>query len=240
LPKKGESRMATVEAGRVHPMSFGDRLTKEEFLRIWEGHPEIKRAELIGGVVYMPSPLSFDHGAMEVDVVTWIGNYRAWTPGTSAASNTTSFILDDTLQPDANLHILPEFGRGCWIEDDYIAGIPELLAEVCRSSRAYDLHQKLDIYQAAGIPEYLTVLLYEQEVRWHILTNGEYQLMPPDADGIWRSRVFPGLWLDGKALLAGDSKRVLAKLDEGLKSPEHQAFVEKLARYKESHSNSNP
>jgi len=221
--------MATVEQC-VQPLAAGDRLNREDFLRIWEAHPEIKRAELIGGIVYMSSPLSVNHGDMDLDVAGWIALYKAWTPGTAGGSNTTSYIRDDILQPDANLRILPEFGGGSWVEDHYIAGAPELVAEVCRSSAAYDLHQKLDVYQDAGIPEYLAVLMYEREIRWHMLVNGVYQLMPPDGDGIWRSKVFPGLWLDGAALLAGDTVRVLAKLDEGLKSTEHQAFVEKLAR----------
>jgi Uma2 family endonuclease len=221
--------MATVEEA-VPPLSFGDRLSRKEFLRIWEAHPEIKRAELIGGMVYMPSPVSAEHGDTDLDLATWIGHYKAWTPGTAGGSNTTSLILDETVQPDSNLRILPEYGGASWIEEHFLAGVPELVGEVCRSSYAYDLHQKLDIYQAARIPEYLAVLMYEREIRWHVLEAGAYQIMPPDPDRIWRSRVFPGLWLDGEAFLVGDTRRVLAKLEDGLQSPEHQAFVEKLAR----------
>ena len=160
------------------------------------------------------------------------------TPGTAAEGNTTTFLLGDIPQPDGNLRILPEFGGRSFLEmrkgKPYLAGIPELLAEIALSSIAYDLHQKLDLYQTAGIPEYLAVLVYEREIRWHILEDGVYQLLPPDADGIHRSRIFPGLWLDGAALLAGDLARVLAKLDEGLRSPEHQAFVAKLARNRQA------
>jgi hypothetical protein len=58
--------------------------------------------------------------------------------------------------------------------------------------------------------------------------DGSYQLLPSDPDGVWRSRVFPGLWLDGAALLAGDTVRMLAKLEDGLRSPEHAAFVQRL------------
>jgi Uma2 family endonuclease len=222
--------MANV-AERVPPLCPGDCLTREEFLRIWELHPEIKFAELIGGIVYMPSPLSIDHGDTDGELGAWLMTFKAHTCGTRCGHNTTSLIKEDSPQPDINLRILAEFGGGSWVEDRYIAGVPELFTEVCRSSAAYDLHQKLYLYQAAKIPEYLAVLLFEQEIRWHVLVDGIYQVMPPDPDGIWRSRVFPGLWLDGKALLAGDTLRVLAKLHEGLQSLEHQAFVEKLARH---------
>jgi Uma2 family endonuclease len=221
--------MATVDL-LVPPLDGGDRLSREEFLRRWEAHPDIKRAELIGGTVYMPSPVSFGHGDMEGDVGGWLFTYKVRTPGTASGRNTTTFLLeDDTPQPDLNLRILPECGGRSRAEGPYLGGTPELFAVICRSSAAYDLHQKRELYQAAGIPEYLAVLLFEREIRWHVLSEGVYQLMPPGPDGVWRSQVFPGLWLDGQALLAGNVAQVLARLDEGLRSPEHAAFVQKLA-----------
>lgn len=213
----------------VPPLAAGDKLTRDEFIRRWEMHPEIKFAELIDGVVYMPSPVSTEHGDMDSDVGGWLSVYKAWTRGTASGRNSTTFLLDDSPQPDLNLRILPEHGGGSWVEDEYLHGVPELLAEVCRSSVAYDLNQKFDLYQAAGVPEYLAVLMFEQEIRWHILVDGKYQVLSSDADGLLRSRVFPGLWLDGQALLAGDLQRVLQRLQEGLQSPEHQQFVARLA-----------
>jgi len=94
------------------------------------------------------------------------------------------------------------------------------------------LHLKRDLYEAARVPEYLAILLFEREIRWHILVDGRYQPLPQDTDGVWRSRVFPGLWLDGSSLLSGDLRQVLARLQEGLMSPEHQRFVGELAARK--------
>ena len=85
-------------------------------------------------------------------------------------------------QPDLNLRILPDYGGGSWVEDRYLHGIPELLAEIARSSASYDLHVKLELYQAVKVPEYLVILLFEREIRWHVLVNGRYQLLPPDPD----------------------------------------------------------
>jgi hypothetical protein len=59
----------------------GDHLTRTEFLRIWKSLPNLKRAELIGGIVYMPSPVSIDHADMDNNVGVWIGTYRIATPG---------------------------------------------------------------------------------------------------------------------------------------------------------------
>src|SRR5262249_52457894 len=111
---------------------------------------------------------------------------------------------------------------------------PEFLAEICVSSTAYDLHQKLELYQEAGVQEYLAVLTGEGEVRWHRLTSGRFEVLPAPADGVYRSAVFPGLWLDAPALLRGDLARVLAVLNEGIKLPEHGQFVEQLAARRRS------
>jgi hypothetical protein len=226
--------MSAATQQRVPDLAAGDRLTRAEFLRRWEMHPDIKRAELIGGIVYMASPVRVEHGDTEGDVGTWLGTFKAATPGTACGHNTTTFLLDDTPQPDHNLRILPEHGGGSRIEQGYLSGVPEFFAEICRSSVSYDLHVKLELYEAAGVPEYLAVLVYEREIRWHILVDGKYQLLPPDADGVWRSRIFPGLWLDGKVLLEGNLAKVLERLQEGIRSTEHQAFVVRLAAVRTS------
>lgn len=220
--------MATV-AHRVLPLAMGDKLTREEFLHRWEMHPEIKRAELIGGIVYMPSPVPVDHGDTENSVAMWAGVYRAATPGCAAANNATTYLLADCPQPDVHLRLLQRCGGKSWVEDDCLYGPPELAAEICKSSASYDLHQKLELYEKPGVQEYVAVLIYEQEIRWHVLVGDTCQRLPPDTDGVWRSRVFPGLWLDGAALLRGDVAAVLAKLQEGIASPEHRTFVEQLA-----------
>lgn len=220
--------MAVVVEERVPPLLAGDKLTREQFLRRWEADPSVKLAELIGGIVYMPSPVWVEHGGMDGDVGGWLSVYKAATPGTASERNTTSFMLDDTPQPDLNLRLLPEYGGSSWVEEHYLHGVPEFVAEVCVSSASYDLHQKYELYQAAGIPEYLAVVMFEQEIRWHVLDDGRYQLLSPDADGLWRSRIFPGLWLDGQALLAGNLRQVLDRLADGLKSAEYEDFVAQL------------
>jgi Uma2 family endonuclease len=216
----------------VPPLCPGDKLTRAEFLRRWEAHPEITKAELIGGMVFMPSPVTREHGVMDGDVGIWLGTYRMATPGTETGHNTTSLILEETPQPDNFLRILPEYGGRSRDQGKYLGGRPELLAEISGSSASYDLHAKLELYEAARIPEYLAVLLFEKEVRWHVLVGRRYQLLSPDRDGLLRSRIFPGLWLDSKALLERNLQKVLTRLQEGLNSPEHQRFVAKLARRK--------
>src|SRR5437588_7933941 len=108
--------MATV-IERVPPLAAGDKLTRDEFLRRWTAHPQIKNAELIGGMVYMASPVSVEHGDMDGDLGAWLGVYKAATPGTASGNNTTAFLLEDVPQPDLNLRILPDYGCTSWVED---------------------------------------------------------------------------------------------------------------------------
>jgi Uma2 family endonuclease len=224
--------MATVEQ-EVPELVQGDFLSRAEFLRRWEAMPHVKRAELIRGVVYTPSPLSRNHGKRDRHVAAWLGNYEAATPGCDGFVNATFLMGDEECpQPDNTLRILPEYGGQSTDEGIYAGGAPEFLAETCLSSTAYDLHQKLEVYEETGVQEYLAVLLREREVRWHRLTDGRFEVVPQPADGIYRSAVFPGLWLDAPALLAGDLARVLAVLQEGINTAAHRAFVEELARRK--------
>lgn len=217
----------------VPPLCAGDRLTRREFLEIWEQHPEIKHAELIGGVVYMPSPLSRMHGVTDTQVSGMLWYYASHTPGTEAGSNTTTLMEgDDTSQPDNFLRILPAYGGQSVNEGKYIGGGPEFLAETSVSSASIDMNQKLELYERMRVQEYLAILMYEQEIRWHRWTPRGFKLVPSGPGMIWKSKIFPGLWLDGKALLANDAARVLATLEKGLSSRVHAAFVKKLARKK--------
>ncbi len=221
--------MATVDE-RVPELVPGTLLSRDEFMRRWEAIPRLKRAELIRGVVYMPSPLSWEHGSTDLNVAAWLGVYKAATPGCEGLCNATWLMGEDNApQPDTSLRILPECGGQSRTEGPYAAGAPEFLAEVCVSSTAYDLHAKLEVYEESGVQEYLAVLMREHEVRWHRLTGGHFEVLPAPADGVYRSAAFPGLWLDAAALLRGDLARVLAVLNDGLKSPEHQQFVDQLA-----------
>src|SRR5262245_29095966 len=123
----GGVAMATVEQA-VPPLDAGDNLTQAEFLRLWEAHPEIKRAELIGGIVHMPSPVSAEHGDTENEVGGWLWSYAGSTPGTKASNNATIQLLGDAPQPDVHLRLLPEYGGKCWVQGTYLGGAPELAA----------------------------------------------------------------------------------------------------------------
>ena len=108
--------------------------------------------------------------------------------------------------------------------------MPELLVEVAHTSRYTDLGPKLEDYERAGVPEYIVIALEPDQVFWFVLRDGRFIDLPPGPDGIYRSEVFPGLWLDPSALLAGDMRRLRAVLDLGCATREHTEFVGRLAK----------
>ncbi len=214
--------------GARPPLENGDRLSRSEFERRYALHPEILKAELIEGVVYVASPVRVrKHGVPHSDIIGWLSTYRAATPGVNQTDNSTLRLdLDNEPQPDVSVWI--EGGNAFVDEDDYLQGAPELLVEVAGSSAAMDLNQKLQAYRRNGVAEYLVLLTYEREVRWYAFEHGETVQIQPDSAGVLRSRVFPGLHLQPTGFWQGDLAGVLAVLRNGLATPEHAAFVERL------------
>jgi Uma2 family endonuclease len=215
----------------IPPLEPGDNLDQETFHERYEAMPPEVRAELIGGIVHMPSPLKPRHGRMGSKVITWLGRYEDETPGVELYENTTSILgRRSEVQPDAYLIISPERGGQTRVnKDDYLEGAPEFVAEVAVSSESIDLHQKRDDYERAGVKEYLVLALRQGRVYWFIRRDSHFQDLQPGPDGIYRCETFPGLWLDPAALLRLDGKRVREVLRQGLASPEHAAFVALLA-----------
>ena len=144
--------------------------------------------------------------------------YAANRPNVEASDNATVRLdLDNEPQPDLVLFKVGTPDAQASISaDDYIEGAPEFVVEIASSSAAYDLNQKKAAYRRNGIREYLAWVVGENRVVWWKLTNGEYEEMSADADGILKSEVFPGLWLDAASLLKGDAKSVLECLNTGL------------------------
>jgi Uma2 family endonuclease len=219
--------------GAIPPLESGDRLTREEFLRRYEAMPGLKKAELIEGVVYVPSPVRHRyHGEPHSSLIGSLFVYRAGTPGVAVSDNSTvNLDLDNAPQPDCLLFIQPEHGGRVTIDENgYIEGAPDLVAEVASSSASYDLHDKLEAYRRNRVREYVVWRVLDRQIDWFVLQGERYEPVVPAADGSLRSSVFPGLWLDAPALLRGDYSAVLALLQQGLGSSEHAAFVADLAR----------
>src|SRR5439155_3555027 len=137
--------------------STGDRMSQAEFHRRYELYPGNEKFELIGGIVYMASPLRRHHGKHHLELGTLLGHYKIKTPGVEVLDNATDILGEASEpQPDLALRILSDYGgQSRETEDDYIEGASEFLAEIAYSTRSIDLHQKKTDYQQAGVLEYL-------------------------------------------------------------------------------------
>lgn len=222
-------------------LKTGDHLDQPTFHARYLRTPPGFRAELIGGMVILPSPLGLAHSQLHNDVVDWLNEYRRATPGTDVLLTPSVILAEDSEpQPDAALIVVPERGGQTSVQrpnpggEEYVSGPPELIVEVASSSVAYDLHSKMNDYQKAGVAEYLVILVKERTVRWFRQEQGRFIDVMAAADGTLRSRVFPGLWLEAAALVARNHRKLSESLQRGISSLEHAAFVQQLESRKSS------
>ncbi|MGZ3387218.1 MAG: Uma2 family endonuclease, partial [Isosphaeraceae bacterium] len=201
--------MSTIErsacTATLTPLVEGQRLDQATFHERYEQMPPGTRAELINGVVHMPSPVGPEHGRATVPALVWLSYYQENTPGVDVLDN-TSTVLDVRRepQPDVQLRILPEYGGRTQADRRFVRGVPELIVEVSHTTRYTDLGPKFDDYERAGVLEYVVRAFGPDEVLWFFLREGHLVELPPGSEGIIRSESFPGLWLDPRALIEGN------------------------------------
>lgn len=212
----------------IPPLQNGDRLTRAEFERRYAAAPDRKVAELLNGIVYLPDIGSHpEHAGPAFDLIGWLGLYQAATPGVIGSAHGTVSLDECNLpQPDALLMMAASRGGQARVEQ-YVEGAPEPIGEVTASSASYDLHVKMNVYCRFGVREYVVWRVWDREIDWFVLRDGEYGRLALD-EGVYKSEVLPGLWLDPAALVGGDLARVAQVAQRGVASDEHQHFVAQL------------
>jgi Uma2 family endonuclease len=207
-----EQKPKATDGQARRPLENGEAMHSREFLQRYEGLPQVKKAELIEGIVYMGSPVSYLHAKPDNLIQLWLGAYAAKHPDTEALTNITVVLdTENTFQPDALLRRLPEQGGLTRpTEEGYLAGAPELVVEIAASSASIDLRDKFRAYCRNGVREYIVWRVTENRLDWFCLEGEEYAAQVPDTQGRLSSRVFPGLTLPIAALLAFNAAEVLA------------------------------
>ena len=216
---------------RVLPLQNGDRLTREEFERRYFAMPDVIKAELLEGEVYIPSRDRLRICAQyRMAFTLWIGNYIAYTSGLSAGLNSTVMIdQDNEPLPDIVMLIKPEFGGQIRLDvEGYIHGAPEFVADITDNIEIREWRKKRTVYRRNHVLEYIVWRVCDDAIDWFAFRDGDCTLLQPDSNGILKSATFPGLWLDVAAMLQRDLAKVLVVLNQGLASPEHAAFVASL------------
>jgi Uma2 family endonuclease len=210
----------------------GDRLTRDEFERRYDAMPRLHKAELIEGVVYMPSPVrAKHHGNPHAALIGWLVNYWAYTSGVLVADNATIRLdVENEPQPDGVLYVEPSRGGQVQIgPDDCIEGGPDWVGEVSASSASIDLTNKFRVYQRNNVREYVVWRVLDDEIDWFVSRNGNFVRLPLTS-GVYRSEVFPGLWLDPQTLIRFDMAQMFQVAQAGWATPEHAAFVASLQK----------
>jgi hypothetical protein len=214
------------------PLQNGDRLSRAEFERRYAVDRDVKKAELIEGVVFMASPVGHrSHSKPHLQLGSWLAYYVAKTSAALEYGDNGTTRLDgkNVAQPDLFLLLPTHLGGKAKIdEDDYISGPPALICEIAASTVSIDLHHKKTAYARSGVAEYVVWRVEDQAVDWFTLAGGEYATQSPAVDGVLKSTQFPGLWLDVPALLRGDLPSLFATIDRGVATAEHAEFVRRL------------
>lgn len=204
--------MTTTPVSTLPPLENGDVMSSEEFWRRYQLRHDIKKAEHINGVVYVPSPTYLPHHSRPHGIMaTWLGNYAVPRDIIlSDGGGTVILPTGNTVEPDVALFreredlVIPDRGP--------VEGAPDLVVEISASTTSYDLHQKKDAYEAAGVKEYVVWRTYDRAVDWFRLVDDAFERVEP-VEGRVESAVFPGLVLDIAALLEGDYAKVLAAVN---------------------------
>lgn len=207
----------------------GDRMKQPEFHAIYEQMPEGFKAELVNGTVFVSMPLRSPHAKDHSRLAAVLEAYAAYTPGVEVLLDATTILgNDDEVQPDLLLRVVPDRGgkpRDTY--DQYVEGPPELICEIAHSSRAIDLNLKRTRYERTGVLEYIVFCINPREVRWFDFAGKT--TLQHDNNGVFRSNVFPGLWICNQALLDRNYQKVMAVLNQGLKTADHETFCSRLA-----------
>ena len=229
---RSQPLVAPGPSARIPPLENGDRLTRAEFERRYLASPHVKKAELIEGVVYMPSPVRVNrHAGPHLLLSGWLFHYLRKTPGLKLFGDNATVRLDEDNEPLPDLFLaLGEAagGKATLSADDYLQGAPDLVCEVSASSVSIDLHAKLNVYRRNGVREYLVWRTEDRAIDWFVLRNGCFEAVPEESR-ILKSSVFPGLWLNVSALIDSDLDALVAAIDEGVKTPAHRRLIKLLA-----------
>ena len=183
-----------VGRGEVYNCCMGTevipKLTYEEFRRLPD---DGKRYELIGGEVHLtPAPhTKHQYVVHNLDIPLSVYVQKNKLGDVWTAPLDVRLSGDTALQPDL---IFVSDARAEIIQEDWIAGAPDLVVEVLSpSTAAYDRATKLPAYAEAGVPEFWLIDSQAKTVEVLKLQGKKYFVDAILAgDQVLTSNLFPG------------------------------------------------
>lgn len=163
-------------------------------------------------------------GELASSVSYWLCQYRRSTPCVESLGRVSIFLDPTTeIETTAAMWLTPGADdRPRWQRCE---GVPELLVEVTATVHNKVFRRRLRVYEQSEIHELLVVTGDPRDTALYARENGRFARVSPADDGSYRSRVFPGLWLDPSALFSDEWNEMAACLDRGMATEEHAAFV---------------
>ncbi len=170
------------------------------------------------------------------DLTIMLGRYHQRTPGIFMMSRMTVALPTRRSHPTVTLSV--SFSDACTFAapDGSATGAPQLAIDMECSLPEAELEERLRVFAAGGVGEYMFMSVYPWECRWYRNQRyqryhnhaGVFERILPDEEGIVRSSTCPGLWISFDAILGGEgrSRDWQAVIDRGLASPEHQHFMD--------------
>ncbi len=178
-------------------------------MRRYERLPEVKRAELLEGTVCVHPPLIYSLSHRRTLLTYLLVRYQMLHPETETVGNTTWLIDGENVaQPDSSYRV--KRGGSSWLDQEgFLRGVPEMVFEVTS-----DIHSRKDLYQRVRAQEFVHWRVEFEAIDFYRLDSGSGVFLKeqPDADGVWRSWVFPGLALDVDALFRNDLNMAAARI----------------------------
>ncbi len=182
------SLLALLSADPTHVAT----ITYDEFM---EWADEDTLAEWVDGRVVMTSPASARHQDIGVFLTNVLAEHaRTHDLGRVLVAPFQMRLPASGREPDVLFVAREHLGR---VLSTRVEGPADLVVEIMSpESRVRDRGEKFYEYQEGGVGEYWLIDPDTRRVDFYQLdSDGIYQPVSPDADGIYRSRAMAGLWV---------------------------------------------
>lgn len=175
-------------------VEVAERMGVEEFFR---DAPEDQKAELIDGVMIMPSPPLTIHEQLFSFLFRLLGGYTEELELGEILGSRTAVALDANNAPEPDI-LFVSADRRHIIQEKGVMGAPDLVIEILSAGTVrYDRGTKFDAYERAGVRELWLIDPYGPTgTEFYCLEGGRFQPFISDADGILRSAAVSGFWID--------------------------------------------
>jgi hypothetical protein len=164
------------------------------------------------------SALGVHQSALLTDLALCVNRYRLLSPGWYVCI-VPKVQLSPEIAETPGLVAMVNYGRKkqCEVRDEVFHGPPNFVLDVFYSQDDADFVRRRDVFCRFGVHEYFVAFDGDPvEVHWYRREAAAFQLIRPDADGVFRSQALPNFWLPQKALQERDWWTAIGCIERGV------------------------